>query len=134
MKKILILLICYLFITGCVKENNVICAKTVNYETYKNLETIIISYKNKKITGLVNNMDYVFTDEETAKNNFEWINVTTEILKSLDYEVSIKQEENVIFVKAVANMKSSNFTEFDIDIDNYNSYVEVLENNGYICE
>ena len=139
MKKLLSIVFACVFvisITGCTKKEKMRCA--MELETEKYIITGII--ENDKVTSIVSEEIYVYTDEKDVKEQYEyWKNHYTDYDYLLKGEsVDVKKENMSVVVTSTYDLKKMN-SEDIIDIFETESFTKEEfkkwnESYYFICE
>lgn len=142
MKKICLLLICLLCLTGCSKK--ITCTKETKNEDYTiSLKSVYI-YEKDEIKEIKKSSTITFKKEKDAKDYYEQYKETAEFNKQYGSEQEIKNiEKNKVsrdkkkfIIEATYSSKeikeeAKNNEEFKLNEDNY---IKTFEENGYECK
>ena len=142
MKKICLLLICLLCLTGCSKK--ITCTKETKNEDYTISLKSVYVYEKDEIKEIKKSSTITFKNEKDAKDYYEQYKETAEFNKQYGSEQEIKNIERnkvsrdkkkFIIESTYSNKEikeeAKNNSEFKLDKENY---IKTFEENGYECK
>jgi len=118
MKKILIICLFMLLLTGCSKSFT--CTLESNEESYNVEQEIVFEIgKDNMVTTSTINYKMIFETEKEATDYFE-------LFETLDQDYELIQEKNKVIIKSTMDYTEYNNTKEEL--------ISQFEEDGYICK